>query len=279
MVELGEEFGSDGPAVLDWLSCEAKAQNDGGWVKGGHKSVARGCFVDVVTVGHVLSHASQIGALDELSGENGRFSCRISGWQADHERGRAAVRKAEERARREGLSSAPEPDPGDGQAVTDGDLSQVVTPSHGKSLKGEHSIKKASPSLSPSQLDDAQSKLQAAQVRRVFDEWVQATERNPARTKLTPDRCRRIEKALASHGLADCLAAVGHIGQDSWARGQNDRGRRFDDIEHALGKAERIERWRDWTTRSISVADQRGERRSRRGAALQNLMANTEAAV
>lgn len=85
----------------------------------------------------------------------------------------------------------------------------------------------------------------APDVRTIFDTWVTATERDPTRTKLTADRRRRIEKALSTHGLDDCLAAVTHIGADSWARGQNDRGRRFDDIEHALGNAERTERWRD----------------------------------
>ena len=57
IVELGEEFGAEGPAVIDWLACEAKAQNDGGFVKAGRKSVARGCFVPAETVSHVLSRS------------------------------------------------------------------------------------------------------------------------------------------------------------------------------------------------------------------------------
>lgn len=83
-------------------------------------------------------------------------------------------------------------------------------------------------------------------VRQVFDRWVQATKRDAARTKLTPDRQRRIKVALKSHGLDDCLSAVANIGQDAWAMGHNDRARPFNDIEHALGKASQIERWRDW---------------------------------
>lgn len=83
-------------------------------------------------------------------------------------------------------------------------------------------------------------------VERVFDKWVEATDRDSARTKLTPDRRRRIRNAISSHGVEDCLAAVSNIGRDQWARGDNDRGRRFDDIDHALGTTERIERWRDW---------------------------------
>ncbi len=82
-------------------------------------------------------------------------------------------------------------------------------------------------------------------VKLVFDEWVAATNRDPSKTKLTEDRRHRIRLALASHGQADCVAAVRNIGRDAWAAGENDRGRRFDDIKHALGNAERIERWRD----------------------------------
>jgi len=99
VVALGEEFGADGPAVLDWLACEAKAQNDGGRVKTGIRSCARGCFVDAVTVGHVLSRAVALGALDDFEESDGRFVARISGWKADNERGTAAARKAAQRAK------------------------------------------------------------------------------------------------------------------------------------------------------------------------------------
>lgn len=98
IVELGEEFGPAGPAVIDWLSCEAKAQNDGGRVKSGMRSVARGCFVDVPTVESVLSRSVPLGVLDDFEGARGRFTCRISGWSDDQSRGVEAVRKARQRA-------------------------------------------------------------------------------------------------------------------------------------------------------------------------------------
>jgi Helix-turn-helix domain len=94
--------------------------------------------------------------------------------------------------------------------------------------------------------EDCRTRDQREDVATVFTAWLAATERNPQRTKLSSDRRRRIQLALASHGLDECLAAVTNIGKDSWARGENDRQRRFDDVEHALGSAERIERWRDW---------------------------------
>lgn len=90
--------------------------------------------------------------------------------------------------------------------------------------------------------------------RLVFTAWVEATNRDPKRTKLTPDRRSVIERAVRSHGLDDCLTAVRNIGLDKWARGDNDRGRRYDDIKHALANGERIERWRDWKpTKSLAA--------------------------
>ncbi|MDO8187231.1 hypothetical protein Q5424_09285 [Conexibacter sp. JD483] len=123
VVELGEEFGPAGPAVLDWLTCEAKAQNDGGRVKAGLRSCARGAFVEADLVDRVLLRAAALGALDDYVRADGRFTARISGWEQDNERGRAAFRKARQRER-------------DG-AVTDRDVSRPVTPGHAEAPTGE----------------------------------------------------------------------------------------------------------------------------------------------
>lgn len=121
IVELGEEFGPAGPAVIDWLECEAKSQNDGGFVKAGPRTVARGCFVDVVTVGHVVSRSVTLGLLTDYTESDGRFTCRISWWKADQEKALAARRKAQQRVQ----------DPTDtGDSPP---LSRSVTVSHGES--------------------------------------------------------------------------------------------------------------------------------------------------
>lgn len=130
VVALGVEFGPDGPAVLDWLSCEAKAQNDGGWVKAGVLSCSRGCFVEAVTVGHVLSRAVALGALDDFTRADGRFTARISGWRKDNERGQAAVRKAAQRDREAAESPARADDPASTEPVTPRDESRSVTRNH-----------------------------------------------------------------------------------------------------------------------------------------------------
>lgn len=101
IVALGEEFGADGPAVIDWLSCEAKVQNDGGWVKSGPRSIARGCFVPVATVCHVLSRSVTLGLLDDYTEEAGVVTCRLSGFGADAARGAATLRQQAKRRREE----------------------------------------------------------------------------------------------------------------------------------------------------------------------------------
>jgi len=109
--------------------------------------------------------------------------------------------------------------------------------SRGAESAAEPSVTVPEPSLMPISGGDEEWAVYAA--------WAVATGRDQGRTKLTPDRRRTIQRALKSHGLEDCIRAVKNIGRDSWAGGENDRGRRFDDIKHALGDAERIERWRD----------------------------------
>lgn len=152
VVELLEEFGSDGPVVIDWLSCQASLQNEGGWVMAGYKSCAKGCGVDAVTVRHVVSRAVQLEALDEFSGDERRFTCRISGWKADNDRVRAALRKREQRAREAAATDAAEPNQAEGQDVTDRDTSRSVTqrPQKSPQSRADKSIKATSPNPSAS---------------------------------------------------------------------------------------------------------------------------------
>lgn len=137
VVTLGEEFGPLGPAVLDWLSCEAKAQNAGGVVKTGARTLARGVFADVGSVCPVLSRLSQLGGLDDFEQGEVTFTCRISGWKSDQDRGREAARKAEQRARKNAESSTDTEDHVEGHDGTDGDMSHVVPPSPRMSPTGQ----------------------------------------------------------------------------------------------------------------------------------------------
>lgn len=101
IVLLGEEFGAAGPNTLDVLCAWAQEQRAAGQVRGGFRSLAREAFVDVAEARTIVEHAAKAGALDDLEiDEDGRrFICRVSGWEADQQRGRAAFRKAAQRER------------------------------------------------------------------------------------------------------------------------------------------------------------------------------------
>lgn len=101
IVELGEEFGPAGPLVIDALCGMAKLENDAGRVRTGFRALARAAFVDVTLCNAVIAHATQIGVLDDFEADpdGRRFSCRVSGWQADQKKGRAADRDARRRER------------------------------------------------------------------------------------------------------------------------------------------------------------------------------------
>lgn len=207
IVVLGLEFGPSGPAVIDWLSCHAKLQNKGGWVKAGVHTCARGCFVDVVTVCHVLSRAVAIGQLEEWKESNGRFVCRISGWESDQRRAMAANRKAEQRARDRADDSetvqdrVPSVTPGHGE-------SRPVTESHltgqDRTVKGKASELR-SEAVEPTDLDQVRQDRE----QTIFDAWLTATARTHS-TLFDEKRRRCIRKALALKdiGYDDVIDAV-----------------------------------------------------------------------
>lgn len=107
-------------------------QNDRGRVKSGSRTIARGTFVAPETVSHVLSRSVTLGLLDDFVETERGFTCRISGWEQDQERGRAAARQAISR------SSKPQPR----------GLSRSVTESHANSPTEENS-RKETPPLTP----------------------------------------------------------------------------------------------------------------------------------
>lgn len=230
VVELGEEFGPAALAVLQVLKSSAKLQDhEGGRLFTGFTTVSRSAFVnDAQVVRSIMERAAELGIVDELTPhqDGRRFACRISGWKADQERGNAAFRQQKKRDRDAAL-----------RAVTDRDS---VTPQRDASRGEERRGVKESPTDSPV----------AADRQQVWDAWIAATGRT-AQTVMDAKRKRIIDQALKSHGLADCLAAVRNIGADPWAGGANDRGKPFNGVEHALGSAERIERWRDETPKPL----------------------------
>jgi hypothetical protein len=119
IVELGEEFGAEA-LIVDVLCSWAQEQRATGDVRGGFRTLARETFVTASHALSILQRAAEIGVLDdlELDPDGRRFTCRVSGWRSDAERGRAAVRQA---TRRNQDLDSPE------QTVTDRDESGSVT--------------------------------------------------------------------------------------------------------------------------------------------------------
>lgn len=123
VVEAREEAGADAVVVLLALMGQAKLENDGGRVRTGYRALAREAFLagpDEARAIVTVCHASSL--LDDFKeDEDGRrFSCRLSGWSADQEKGRAADRKSASRGKNNGHVE-PSPD----------DESRPVTGSHG----------------------------------------------------------------------------------------------------------------------------------------------------
>lgn len=127
VVESGEEFGPPGPYLLTVLGDLAQQQRSEGTVKTGFRSLSRKVFCTPDEARAVVEHAARIGALDELViDEDGRrFVCRVSGWQADQERGREALKKATYRAGRDSSTEEGDMSPDNGTSPPDVPPAQV----------------------------------------------------------------------------------------------------------------------------------------------------------
>lgn len=106
VIEMLEEVGPVGPAVVDWLACEAKAQNQGGMVKAGYRAIAHGLFIELSTVCPLVSLGVRVGLLDDFEEDGRTFTCRISGWESEQGRAIGAAKKARQRAASERDSPA-----------------------------------------------------------------------------------------------------------------------------------------------------------------------------
>lgn len=107
-VELGEEFGPGGPLTMRVLKDLAQQQRtDEGEVRTGFRSLRQKTHVESpAKVREIVEKAAEIGAIDdlEIDADGRRFTCRVSGWRADQDRGRASIRKADQRAKDAELS-------------------------------------------------------------------------------------------------------------------------------------------------------------------------------
>jgi hypothetical protein len=79
-------------------------------------------------------------------------------------------------------------------------------------------------------------------VQAVFDRWVELCRpRHRVRPVLSPERQRKIVKALELYGLDICLAAVEGVTSSEWHMGRNPSAKEYNDITLILRDAKHIE--------------------------------------
>lgn len=239
-VELGEEFGPAGPYVMRVLKDLAQQQKDGGRVRTGFRVLRTKTFLDAEQAKTIVAHAAAIGALDDLQiDEDGRrFTCRVSGWEADQKRGREAIKKAAQRAAHDDDSSPPEGTNGE-LVPSEGDVSRSVPlPDQTRQDKEE------TDHVEPVRLDDARRRIQGEAVKRVFDAWVEVTSRT-GRTLLDDKRRKLIRLALERYPEDDVIAAVKGWRHSPHHRGENSSRTVYNDLTLLLRDTEHIEKFRD----------------------------------
>lgn len=136
IVELGDEFGPIGQLVLRVMKDLAAQQSlrTGGHVRTGFRVLSKKCTIQgpaseaIDLTRRIVTRAAEIGALDDLEiDEDGRrFTCRVSGWDADFRRGKETLKKGDQRTKDQddedqGMSS----DGGD-MSPSEGDMSPKI---------------------------------------------------------------------------------------------------------------------------------------------------------
>lgn len=85
--------------------------------------------------------------------------------------------------------------------------------------------------------------VETASLRRVFDHWVGAVKRDPARTKLTRDRAAKIRGRLREgYTPEDLMRAIDGCAKSEWHMGANDRQTPFNDLTTICRSAETVDR-------------------------------------
>lgn len=233
VVELGEEFGPAGPYVHTVLCDLAQQQRDGGSVRSGLRSLARKTFTDPALVRRIVEYAGEIGALDDLEiDEDGRrFTCRISGWDADQRRGRDAWKKHDKRHQTEGDT--------EGQEGTSPQNGTTTPPERTYQTRPEKNN-----DVEPARLDEARERIRSEHITRVFETWIEAAGKTN-RTVLDDKRRRLIRRALEHYPLDDVLDAVRGWKRSPHHRGENSTSTVYNDLGLLLRDGEHIERFRD----------------------------------
>ena len=122
---------------------------------------------------------------------------------------------------------APQPQPQPQPQPEEENSDTLVGPGGGSAADAAPSQSEATPKV-------------AAEVRRVFEHWQRALEHPKAR--LDPKRTALIRRQLKAYSADDLCRAIDGYAGDPFTRGDNDRGKPFDDIELLLRDAQHVER-------------------------------------
>jgi hypothetical protein len=87
-------------------------------------------------------------------------------------------------------------------------------------------------------------------VTDVFDLWCSV--HGKKRAVLTPDRRRKIQQAIKSHGAEMVREAIYGCALSGWHMGENPRGKKYNDISLILRNAEKIENFADLYVDSLA---------------------------
>jgi hypothetical protein len=226
VVELGEEFGSAGPLLLDELSAQAKKQRDAGRVKSGFRSLARACFLTgPEEARRIVEYAAGIGALDDytLDEDGRRFTARVSGFVADQEHAHAAARQQAKRARDAAAWSVTDRDAG----VTDRDGPLPTE----QDITGKDRTEEPPNPSSSSELDAVRA------ARDLFAYWQDRCGHPHA--KPTRDRLAKVQARLREGYTPEQIRQA--IDGASVAPYVDDNGKRFDDLELVCRNGSKLE--------------------------------------
>lgn len=250
-VVLGDEFGAEGTTVIDVLSCQAKLENDSGRVKTGYASLTKKGNIrgGEETTRKIVARAVEIGWLDDFSESRLTFSARVSGWKADQDLARAAVRQERHRqvtaANRQRDRSEP--------SVTDhyepSPTEQDRTTQHNNDKNSNVEPRLDEPP--PPQPDQASIEQHGQQVSELFAYWQEQCGHPHA--KLTNDRRAKIKARLREKYTVEQIRTA-IDGARRNAHTNEGTGKPFDDIELICRTGSKLELFIDRATTNGSTS-------------------------
>jgi len=121
--------------------------------------------------------------------------------------------------------------------------------------------------LTPAQAAAAQAVDAESAVQRVFDHWVWMMGKSPKRVAMGPQRRRAIQRMLDLYPEDTLMLAIEGCAASPFHRGDNDRGRPFNDIELILRDEPHVERFADEGQRLRDRAEAMAQQEMRRALA------------